>query len=41
MTPTPDASIDEIGPDTFRVNVQLPDALPGGFSFNPYLVVDE
>ena len=41
MTPTPDASIDEIGPDTFRVNVKLPDALPGGFSFNQYLVVDE
>jgi len=41
MTTTPDASIDEIAPDTFRVNVKLPDALPGGFSFNQYLVVDE
>jgi flavorubredoxin len=35
------ASIDEIAPDTYRVHVALPDALPGGFSFNQYLVVDE
>ena len=41
MTSTPAASIDEIAQDTFRVNVKLPDALPGGFSFNQYLVVDE
>jgi flavorubredoxin len=35
------ASINEIAPDTYRVSVALPDALPGGFSFNQYLVVDE
>ncbi len=34
-------SIAEIAPDTYRVSVPLPDALPGGFSFNQYLVVDE
>ncbi len=35
------ASIAEIGPDTYRINVALPDAPPEGFSFNQYLVVDE
>ncbi len=35
------ASIAEIAPDTYRVSVALPDAMPGGFSFNQYLVVDE
>ena len=35
------ASIDEVAPETYRVSVALPDALPGGFSFNQYLVVDE
>ena len=35
------ASINEIAPETYRVSVALPDALPGGFSFNQYLVVDE
>lgn len=34
-------SITEIAPDTYRVNVPLPDAMPGGFSFNQYLVVDD
>jgi flavorubredoxin len=34
-------SITELAPDTYRVSVPLPDALPGGFSFNQYLVVDE
>jgi flavorubredoxin len=38
---TPVASIAEIGPDTYRVSVPLPQALGGGFSFNQYLVVDE
>jgi flavorubredoxin len=41
MTRSPAASIHEIAPDTFRVSVPLPDALPGGFSFNQYLVVDD
>ena len=35
------ASIAEIAPDTYRLSVALPDAMPGGFSFNQYLVVDE
>src|SRR4029079_1021810 len=35
------ASIAEIAPDTTRVNIPVPDAIPGGFSFNQYLVVDE
>jgi hypothetical protein len=34
MSNSPVASIDEIAPDTYRVHVPLPDALPGGFSFN-------
>jgi len=41
VTASPTASIDEIGPDIYRVSVALPDALPGGFSFNQYLVSDE
>lgn len=41
MTSVPHGSIDEIAPDTYRINIPLPDALPGGFSFNQYLVVDE
>ena len=41
MKPSAVASIDEIAPETYRVNVALPDAMPGGFSFNQYLVVDE
>jgi flavorubredoxin len=35
------ASIHEIAPDTYRINVPLPDSMPGGFSFNQYLVVDD
>ena len=35
------ASIHEIAPDTYRISVPLPDLIPGGFSFNQYLVVDE
>ncbi|MFO1312792.1 MAG: FprA family A-type flavoprotein [Burkholderiales bacterium] len=38
---SPVPSIDPIAPDTYRINVPLPDAMPGGFSFNQYLVVDE
>jgi flavorubredoxin len=40
MTP-PSTSIHQIAPDTYRINTALPDAMPGGFSFNQYLVVDE
>jgi flavorubredoxin len=32
--------IDEIAPDIFRINTPVPD-MPGGFSFNQYLVRDE
>jgi flavorubredoxin len=41
MSNAPAASIDPIGTDIYRINVALPDAIPGGFSFNQYLVVDE
>ena len=38
----PQASITLIAPDTYRVSVPLPpEAFPGGFSFNQYLVVDD
>ncbi len=37
----PIASIHEISADTYRINIGLPDMIPGGFSFNQYLVVDE
>ena len=38
----PKASITQIAPDTYRINVPLPpEVFPGGFSFNQYLVVDE
>jgi len=40
MTESSLASIDEIGPDTYRIHVKFPE-MPGGFSFNQYLVVDE
>jgi flavorubredoxin len=40
MTP-PSTSIHQIAPDTYRINTAVPDAMPGGFSFNQYLVVDE
>jgi flavorubredoxin len=35
------ASIDKIAEDIYRINIGLPDMIPGGFSFNQYLVVDE
>jgi hypothetical protein len=35
------ASIHEIAPDTYRINVPAPDLMPGGFSFNQYLVDDD
>lgn len=42
MLATPRAFIDEIARDTYRINVAMPPSLvPGGFSFNQYLVVDE
>jgi len=37
----PIASIHEISADTYRINIGMPDMIPGGFSFNQYLVVDE
>ena len=38
---TPLASIHPVAPDIYRICVALPDLLPGGFSFNQYLVVDD
>jgi flavorubredoxin len=35
------ASIDKIAQDTYRINIAMPGMIPGGFSFNQYLVVDE
>ena len=40
MNPT--ASINEIAPHTYRISIAMPPSMiPGGFSFNQYLVVDE
>jgi flavorubredoxin len=36
-----DTRIDEIAPDIFRISTLVPDAAPGGFSFNQFLVRDE
>jgi len=38
---SPITTIDEIATDTYRINTALPDMIPGGFSFNQYLLVDE
>lgn len=39
-TPTP--SISPIAPDTYRISIAMPPSvIPGGFSFNQYLVVDD
>lgn len=41
MNPPP-ASLDQIAPDTWRISIPLPPGeMPGGFSFNQYLVIDE
>lgn len=38
----PTASIHEIAPDTYRISVAMPPSvIPGGFSFNQYLLVDD
>ena len=38
----PTASITEIAPDIHRISVAMPpELIPGGFSFNQYLLVDE
>lgn len=37
----PYGTIDPIAEDIYRVHIVLPDMMPGGFSFNQYLVVDE
>ena len=41
MPQSPIASITPIAVDTYRISVAVPDMMPGGFSFNQYLVVDE
>lgn len=35
------ATIDKIAEDIYRINTAMPDMIPGGFSFNQYLLVDE
>ena len=37
----PHTSIPRIAEDPYRINTAMPDMIPGGFSFNQYLVVDE
>jgi flavorubredoxin len=38
----PYSSIHKIAPDTYRISIAIPpEIMPGGFSFNQYLVVDE
>ncbi len=37
----PVTSIHEIAADTYRINTAMPDMIPGGFSFNQYLLVDD
>jgi len=34
-------NVDEIAPDIFRLSTNVPDVVPGGFTFNQYLVRDE
>ncbi|WP_309638644.1 FprA family A-type flavoprotein [Methylibium sp.] len=41
MSNGPRGFIDEIAHDIYRINIRVPDLMPGGFSFNQYLVVDE
>lgn len=36
-----ETTIDEIAPDTFRLSTLIPDAAPGGLTFNQFLVRDE
>jgi flavorubredoxin len=38
--PTPDTTIHEVESQIYRIHTPVPD-LPGGFSFNQYLIVDE
>ena len=38
----PEASVAEIAPDLYRISVAMPpEFIPGGFSFNQYLLLDE
>lgn len=38
----PKASIAEVAPDLYRINVAMPpELIPGGFSFNQYLLLDD
>lgn len=42
MSTMPAASITEVAPDTYRISIPVPpEFMPGGFSFNQYLVVDD
>src|ERR1700680_3152740 len=33
--------VDEVAEGTYRISTPFPDLLPGGFSFNQYLIVDD
>jgi flavorubredoxin len=37
----PTTTIEQIAADTYRINTAMPNMIPGGFSFNQYLLVDE
>lgn len=39
--PAMETTVDEIAPDVFRLSTTVPDAAPGGFTFNQFLVRDE
>ncbi len=39
MSQTPIASINKVAEDTYRISIALPAMMPGGFSFNQYLVI--
>jgi len=41
MTQQARTTIEQIAPDTYRISTPVHDLIPGGFSFNQYLVVDE
>ncbi|MBI3452218.1 MAG: MBL fold metallo-hydrolase, partial [Rhodospirillales bacterium] len=42
IPPTGDTTIHEIAPDTYRISTPVPPSVvPGGFTFNQYLVVDD
>ena len=41
MNSNPDTRIDEIADGIFRISTRLPDLMPGGFTFNQFLIRDD